>query len=151
MRKASAKGLDLPISFKDSVNVCRFIRGKEVLKAIKLLDEVIEKRRAIPFFRYKRDMPHRRGKLGPGRFPVKECKYIKKVIENAVANAKAKGLDVQKLYISKIEANRAVSKEKVKLGFKKSTHILVEVEEMMEKKTEEKAMESAEDKRGEEK
>lgn len=148
MKKASAKGLDLPISFKDSVNVCRFVRGKGVLEAIKLLDEVIKKKKAIPFFRYRRDMPHRKGKLGPGRFPVKECKYIKKVIENAMANAKAKGLDVQKLYISKIEANRAVSKEKVKLGFKKATHILVEVGEK-EEKVGEKMAEGAESKIGE--
>ena len=142
---AKASGRSLPISFKDSVNVCSAIRGMLVEKALRYLEDVIKLKRPIPYKRYRRDMAHRKG-IGPGRFPRKECKYIKEVLENAIANAKAKGMDSSKLYISKIIANRAVSKEKVKRGFSKGTHIYIEVaeKEIIEEKRKKRKVEKEE-------
>ncbi len=142
---AKASGRSLPISFKDSVNVCSAIRGMLVEKALRYLEDVIKLKRPIPYKRYRRDMAHRKG-IGPGRFPRKECKYIKEVLKNAIANAKAKGMDSSKLYISKIIANQAVSKEKVKRGFSKGTHIYIEVaeKEIVEEKSKKKKVEKEE-------
>jgi len=158
---AKASGKNLPISFKDSVNVCSAIRKMSAEKALKYLEDVIKMKRPIPYKRYRRDMAHRKGRVGPGRFPRKECKYIKDVLENAIANAKSKGMESSKLFISKIIANKAVSKEKMKRGFPKGTNIYVELierevegekkevgkeakSEIKEKKEEEKNVEKGE-------
>lgn len=92
-RMARATGKELPISPKHSCEVCRAIRGLPVTSALDLLDNVITLKEAIPFKRYKQMIPHRRRSgyatkgMGPGRYPVKAAKAIKRVIESAQENA----------------------------------------------------------------
>lgn len=120
-----AYGDSLPISLKHAVNICRYIKGRSIEEAVKILGEVIELKRPIPFFRYNRDMPHRKGEgFGPGRYPVKASKYILKLLKNAINNAKQKGLEISKLKILHIAAHRAISKEKMaRYGYPKGTHV----------------------------
>lgn len=105
---AKAYGKELRISPKYSVEVCRELRGKKVSDAIRYLKEVIEMKRPVPLKKHKKKVPHKRGlvKACAGRYPVKVSKHILKVIESAVANAKYKGLDEEKLYIKHICALR---------------------------------------------
>lgn len=111
--EAKGKGVYLPISPKISVEVCRAIRGKSIERAKRILNDAINLKNPIRYFRYIRDTPHRKGKgFGPGRYPVKVSKYILQVLENAIANAKYLELDPTKLYIKKAISNRAVSKER---------------------------------------
>ena len=126
-----AYGSNLPISLKHAVNVCKYIKGMQVEKAVRMLKEVMELKRPIPFKRYNRDIPHRKGEgFGPGRFPVKASKYILKILENAINNAKQKGLEISKLKILHISAHRAISKEKMAMyGFPKSTHVEIVIGE----------------------
>ena len=42
-----------------------------------------------------------------GRWPLKSIEYVRNLLTNACANAEFKGLDVDTLYISHIQANRA--------------------------------------------
>jgi large subunit ribosomal protein L22 len=90
---ARATGRELHISPKHSVEICRAIRGLPITSALDLLDNVISKKEAIPFKRYNSMVPHRRRGgyslkgTGPGRFPVKAAKAIKKVLESAQENA----------------------------------------------------------------
>ncbi|MFO7619256.1 MAG: 50S ribosomal protein L22 [Thermoplasmata archaeon] len=92
-KMARATGKELSISPKHSVEICRAIRGLPVTSAIDLLENVISKKEAIPFKRYKQMVPHRRRNgyarkgMGPGRYPVKAAKAILRVIESAQANA----------------------------------------------------------------
>ena len=92
-RMARATGKELPISPKHSVEICRAIRGLPVTSAIDLLENVIEKKEAIPFRRYNQMVPHKKRSgyalkgIGPGRYPVKAAKAILRVIESAQANA----------------------------------------------------------------
>jgi large subunit ribosomal protein L22 len=106
--EARATGRDLPISLKHSVEVCRFVRGKQVEKAKRMLTEVIGKEKAIPYFKYNWDLGHKAG-MASGRYPVKTCKEILTIVESAEANAKFRGLNTSSLYITHIAAHKASS------------------------------------------
>ncbi|MFP3190401.1 MAG: uL22 family ribosomal protein, partial [Thermoproteota archaeon] len=43
-----ASGRDLDISFKEAVEVCNYIKGRNIEEAKKILEEVIEGKRAWP-------------------------------------------------------------------------------------------------------
>ena len=96
---ARAYGKELKISPKHSLEICREIRGMDVNKALDLMDDVIAKRKHIPFKKYNKLVPHRKGGAA-GRFPEKACKEITKVIESAMANATFKELDPDEMMIS---------------------------------------------------
>ena len=103
---ARAAGMALPISLKFSVEICRFIKNKKVGLAKKMLQDVIDKKRAVPFRRYDFDLAHKR-KIGPGRYPEKASKHFIQLIETAEANAQFKGLNTSNLMISHISAHNA--------------------------------------------
>lgn len=103
---ARAIGMALPVSFKQSVELCRFIKNKNVNDAKKILQEVIDKRSAVPFRRYHRDLSHKK-KIGPGRYPEKASKYLVKLIESVEANAQFKGLSTSNLVIAHISAHKS--------------------------------------------
>lgn len=103
---ARAIGMALPVSFKQSVEICRFIENKDVNKAKKLLQEVIDKKSAIPFKRFNFDLGHKK-RVGPARYPQKASKEIIKLIENVEANAQFKGLNTSNLVIAHISAHKS--------------------------------------------
>ncbi len=102
---AKAYGKNMPLSLKDSVNLCRALKGMRLDAAKEYLEDVVRKKRAVPYFRYLDSVSHKKG-IGPGRYPVKEAKYILKVLENAEANAENKELDTDSLYIMHIAAHK---------------------------------------------
>jgi len=102
---AKAMGYEMPISFKHAVEICRFIKGRKISEAKKILEEVIALKRPIPFKRYKKKVAHKNiNGWYAGRYPQKACKYILKILKNLEANAEYKGLDVDKLVIVHAEA-----------------------------------------------
>ncbi len=103
---ARAIGVSLPISFKQSVEICSFIKNKNVGEVKKVLEKVVEKKVAIPFKRYNWDLGHKT-KIGPARYPEKASKEFIKLIENVEANAQFKGLNTSNLIISHVSAHRA--------------------------------------------
>ena len=96
---ARAFGRTLPISMKQSIEVCNFIRYKKVQEAKKILQRVIEKKQAIPFTRFNTDLGHKK-KIGPGSYPLKTSQEILRLLEDVEANAQFKGLNVNSLVIS---------------------------------------------------
>lgn len=98
---ARARGLDLPISRKAAREVCAYIVGKRIPKAIEIMENVIALKQPIPYKRYNRNVPHRSQLKGwpAGRYPVKVCKYIKKILENLAQNAENKGLNPENMVI----------------------------------------------------
>jgi ribosomal protein uL22 len=111
--EARARTEFLPISFKESVEICRAIKGLPVKKAEDYLNDVIALKRPIHYKRYVRDVSHKRGKgFGPGRYPAKACSYIVKVLKNAAANAQYLNLNKEKLFVKIAKADRSMSKEK---------------------------------------
>ena len=103
---ARAIGTALPISFKQSVEICRFIKSKNVNYAKKILQDVIEKKAAIPFRRYNWDLGHKK-KIGPASYPEKASKEFIRLIESAEANAQFKGLNTSNLLIVHVSAHKA--------------------------------------------
>lgn len=103
---ARAVGMALPISVKQSVEICNYIRNKNVSSAKKMLQDVIEKKAAVPFKRYNFDLGHKT-KVGPARYPEKASKEFIKLIDNAEANAQFKGLNTSNLVIAHASAHKA--------------------------------------------
>src|SRR3989344_7114949 len=103
---ARAIGVALPISFKQSVEICRFIKYRNINDAKAILHKVTEKRIPVPFRRYKMDLGHKK-KIGPGRYPKNASKEIIKLIESAEANAQFKGINTSNLVITHISAHNA--------------------------------------------
>ena len=103
---ARAVGMALPISTKQSVEICRFIENKNVNEAKKILQSTIDKKLAIPFKRYNWDLGHKK-KVGPARYPEKASKEIIRLIESVEANAQFKGMNTSNLVISHISAHKS--------------------------------------------
>lgn len=104
--ESKAVGLALPISFKHAIEVCRHIRGKQLTVARKALAGAISLKTAIPYRRYNKEMAHQSG-VGPGRFPIKVCEAIGKVLDSAEANAQLKGMSTANLVVKHAGANKA--------------------------------------------
>ncbi len=138
-RMARASGRDLRISPKHSVELLREIRGMMLNDALKYLDDVIAKKRPVPLRRFNDSQGHKPGKgFGPGRYPVKVAKAVKKVLLNAKNNAEQKGLDVDRLKIIHAAAHRGpVLRGYIPRAFgratpfnEQTTHIEIVVEEI---------------------
>ena len=102
---AIANASNLSISTKVSIEICNFLRYKNLQKAKKILANVMEKKIAVPYKRYNMDIGHKPG-IAAGRYPNKASAEILKLLNSAEANAENKGLDAEKLIISKLIANK---------------------------------------------
>ena len=133
-KMARVLGRDVSISPKHALEVCNFIKGKELDKARQILNKVIEKKIAVPYKRYNMHLAHKPGKIGPGRYPINTCKEIIKLLDSVEANAQDKGLTIQNLIIKQIIVNRAARpwhfgrKTRVKMK-RANVEILVEEKE----------------------
>ncbi|MEK6874823.1 MAG: 50S ribosomal protein L22 [Nanoarchaeota archaeon] len=89
---AKALGRSLSISPKQSQEICRVLRGMPVTKAKELLSKTMNLKEAIPFKHHYTNVGHRKGKIGPGRYPILACKEIRTILTSAETNAAHKGL-----------------------------------------------------------
>ncbi|RLF11006.1 MAG: 50S ribosomal protein L22 [Thermoprotei archaeon] len=134
-----ASGRDLRVSFKKMVELCASIRGLKLEEAEKLLEDVIAKRRMIPFRRFKKKRAHHGSIDGypAGGYPVKAAKELLKVLKNAENNAENKGLDASRLYVKHAAAQKGFKIRKYiprAFGratpyFQELTHVEVALEE----------------------
>lgn len=138
---ATAKGENLRISRKFAVEVTGFIRGRKLADAKKKMTEVIALKTAVPFKRYHMDLGHKRGSIGPGRFPANVAKEVLRLLNSAEMNAANKGLDMESLYVLRAVANKGNTQMKagrLRGRHAKRTHIEVSLAEKEKKKTEKK-------------
>ncbi len=146
---ARASGKSIPVSFKHSIEICNFIRGKNVNYAKNVLNDVIKEKRAIPFKRFSDDVGHKK-KMAAGRYPKKASKEILDIINLVEANAQFKGLNTSNLIITSISPNKASSVTRFgrKRGRKaKRTNIEVFVQEKVTEKKSSVKKESKEEKK----
>ncbi len=137
---ARGMGRSLPISSKKSIEICKYVRNKTVEKAKNMLEEVITMKKAVPHTRFNKDTGHKKG-IGPGRYPIKACTEILKLIKSVEANAQFKGLNTKNLVITTICANRAEGQwhfGRQRRQRMKRTHIEVVMEEKAIKKKQKK-------------
>lgn len=131
---AKARCLNLPISTKQSVELSRSLRYKNTGWAKEYLEEVILLKKAVPSYRYTKDLGHKPG-MSAGRFPQKAAKEFLQLIKSVEANAQFKGLNINNLKIIKIVANKAAipqSGGRMRYATKR-THVEIEVRERINK------------------
>jgi len=134
---ATARGFNLPISTKFSVEVTRFIRGKDLIVAKTLMESVMKKDVAVPFKRFNRDQAHKRGPMAAGRYPINVAKAVLQLLNSAEMNAVNKGLDVDALFVTEAVANKgtgAMRYGRQRGRSAKRTHLEIVLEEREEKK-----------------
>lgn len=102
---ARARIVEADISLKDAVNIAHHIRGMKLDYAKQILEDVVSKKYAIPYFRYLDSVSHRPGK-GPGRYPVKAAKVFIDLLSNVENNAEFKGMNTDSLIIKHVAANK---------------------------------------------
>jgi large subunit ribosomal protein L22 len=118
-KTVKGSGREVRVSHKSAREICKTIKGMKLAKAKQYLRDVMDKKRAVPFTRFKKKAGHRHGleKAYAGRYPVKASKQILKVIEGAEANAEYKGLDTDRLRIIHASAYPGM---KIKRYFRRS-------------------------------
>jgi len=124
--EAVARGVSLPISKKHSMYIGSFIKNKKIDDAISELEKVIKLKRAIPF---KGEIPHRKGNMERGRYPVNAAKYFINLLKGLKGNVitNQMELDNTRIYlVSPSWANRPM-KRGGKLG--KRTNIIIKAKE----------------------
>jgi len=123
---AIVNGNNLPISTKESMDVCSMIRGRSIETAIKMLEEVIAFKRVVKM--NKREVPHQKGKgVMAGRYPINASKEFIRLLKQLNANAIVNGLEIEKCGIF-CKANFA-SRPYKRGGAKfKRTHVMLKLE-----------------------
>ncbi|MFZ8801220.1 MAG: 50S ribosomal protein L22 [Candidatus Nanopusillus sp.] len=100
---------NLPISRKDSEMVGRFIKYLTIPYAKKYLEMVIEKKIAVPYYKYHKKQAHHKNvmeKVPYGRYPIKVSKYFIKLLNSLENNAKNMGLDPNKVVIISVNVSK---------------------------------------------
>lgn len=127
-RLATARARNLDLHAKHCFEVCRAVKNKSAGEAVTYLNDVLKidsdradirkKAVAVPYRlgsgnkRKRRSGPsmvgHRKGGVGPGRYPVKASRAVLKLIESAMSNAQVMYDDVkpEEMIISHIAAHR---------------------------------------------
>jgi len=127
-RLAAARSVQIDMHVKHCFEVCRAVKNMTAGKAVSYLNEVLlidsdradirKKAKAIPYRlgsgnkRKRRSGPsmvgHRKGGMGPGRYPVKASREIIKLIESAMENARYQyeDIDAEEMVITHIAAHR---------------------------------------------
>ena len=125
--EAIANGVNLRVGKRHGIYICSFIKNKKIDAAIKDLEEVIKLKKAIPF---KGEIPHRKGKIMSGRYPVKGAKLFIPLLKGLRGNVLANGLDLDKTVIYYASANGGFMPAKRKGGKTKRTHVLLKAKEL---------------------
>lgn len=122
---AIVNGRNLRISTKHAKYICKMIKNKKIDDAIEIMEEVIEKKRAVPM--YGREIPHRKGMMS-GRYPINASKEILLLLKQLKANSFIAGIDNPIIFkaIPNI-ASRPYRKEGRKA---KRTHVYLEAREL---------------------
>ncbi len=88
-----ARGSDLRVHFKNTREAAFAVRGKDLSKAKRYLEDVIAFKRAVPFRRYNgavgrtSQAANEGHAMGQGRWPVKSAEFILGLLKNAESNA----------------------------------------------------------------
>ena len=103
---SKAAGREVPVKPKFAVNVCKAIKGKSVKQARQFLEDVVAKKRAVPFRVHKTNIKHQKGGVGPGKFPVATAAATLRILNDAASNAEYKGLDPDTMFVWHAAAHR---------------------------------------------
>jgi len=91
--EAVVNGQSVPISTKHAVAICNMIRGKDIDQAISMLEQVEKMKKAVPM---RGEIPHRKGKIMSGRYPVNAANHFIKLLKSLKSNAVNNELELEK-------------------------------------------------------
>jgi len=112
-RTVKCAGREIRISPKAATEICKAIKGMKLPEAKKLLEDVAENKRSIPYKRYNKEVPHRPHQgFHAGRYPQKAAIRIHKLLEELEANAEYRGLDTEKIKITSAVSHRGMKIKK---------------------------------------
>jgi ribosomal protein L22 len=89
--KAIVNGSGLRISSKSSFAICKVIRGQTPDYSISFLEKVVKKKVAVPMNNM--EIPHRKGNIMAGRYPVDTAKEFITLLKQLKANASVNGIE----------------------------------------------------------
>lgn len=128
--EAVVNSFNLPISTKDCIAICKFIKRKTITDALSDLEQVLRLKKAIPM---KGEIPHRKGKgMMSGRYATKAVGNFIKLLKSLLANTNSNGLENPVI----VEAVANIgSRPFGKFGRvrKKRTHVKIKAKEQKEK------------------
>ncbi len=103
-----AMGREIPMSFKDAVEICRHIKGMDYLEAVNALRQVISEEQPIPIKKHNTDVGHSSKIEGwdAARYPERVSREILDIIENAAGNADYQGMNPDGMYVKHIAAHK---------------------------------------------
>ncbi|MCK9292810.1 MAG: 50S ribosomal protein L22 [archaeon] len=115
-RIAKAYKSNAKISTKYSVEFCNYFNGMMLSKAIKIANDIKEKKDFLPLVKYRLKVAHRKGQTKrftpTGRWPINVAKEVGLLLEDVKSNAEDKNLDVTKLRIIHMYANLGLTRRK---------------------------------------
>ena len=108
--------------------ICDFIKGKKIDTAIAELEQVVLKKRAVP---YKGEVPHRADPgMMSGRYPVNASKIFIQMLKGLRGNVLVNGMDLDKTRITFGMSNWA-SRPQMKGGARfKRTHVVLKAKKI---------------------
>ncbi|XP_064390547.1 large ribosomal subunit protein uL22 [Halichondria panicea] len=112
-KSCKARGEDLRVHFKNTREAAQAIKGMHLKKALRYLNDVLEKKQIIPFRRFsggvgrKAQAKNFKTPGSQGRWPKKSCDFLIGLLRNAESNAEVKMLNTDALVIEHIQVNRA--------------------------------------------
>lgn len=113
-KSAKARGSDLRISFKNMRETCHMLKGKSLADAEQYLKDVLAMKRCVVFRRFcggvgRTAQAKSEGSTnGQGRWPKKAAEALLGLLGNARSNAETKGLDLENLFVSHVQCNKAI-------------------------------------------
>lgn len=106
-KHARASIRELDISHKHAREIAVAIKGMNIDTANQYLEDVVEKRRAVPFRRYKEQVGHRSDPgVMAGRYPKKAALAFIRLIADLEANAEFRGFDADFMKIINVTVHK---------------------------------------------
>lgn len=88
---------NIPVSTKKAIAICRAIQGRRIEDALSYLEKVSKLKLAVPM---KGEIPHRKGKIMSGRYPVRAVKPFTSMLKGLEGNANQHGVEDPFIYLA---------------------------------------------------
>jgi len=99
---AMVNSKNVPVSTKYAIAICKFLKGKKIDKAIGDLEQVQKLKKPVPM---KGEIPHRKGRIMSGRFPVRASKDFITILKSLRGTALVN--EIEEPVITRAIANQA--------------------------------------------
>lgn len=82
--KVEVNAKNVPVSTKKAVAMCKAIQGRTIPNAVEYMEKVAAMKLAVPM---KGEIPHRKGNIMSGRYPIRATKHFISLLKSLEGNA----------------------------------------------------------------